>query len=93
MAQLQADVAALRLLYDSGTLTGISDAPTAVNEVTLSPNPASEYFTVKSDDKNTFDLELFNMNGQLVHAKEIVDQKKPYHSAIMIKECMIRISG
>ncbi|MBK8413949.1 MAG: hypothetical protein IPL22_05170 [Bacteroidetes bacterium] len=53
VAQLQADVAALRLLYDSGTLTGISDAPIAVNEVTFSPNPASEYFTVRSDDKKT----------------------------------------
>ena len=94
VAQLQADVAALRLLYDSGTLTGISDAPTAVNEVTLSPNPASEYFTVKSDDKNTFDLELFNMNGQLVHAKrncrsEETISLRNYDKGIY----MIRISG
>jgi len=68
-------LAASELTRLDGLPTGIKEAITPSNNISISPNPASTSFTVESKNKITGYIELFDLDGHLlkrVHATGLI---------------------
>ncbi|HMT30672.1 MAG TPA: T9SS type A sorting domain-containing protein, partial [Bacteroidia bacterium] len=72
VAELQNAVSGLRILYNNGMLTSTASiATTENNQISVYPNPASEYITLKNStsDKH-FDLTIQDVVGKFVYNRK-----------------------
>ncbi len=73
------------------TVTTINEIPGLEMNITVYPNPASDYLNVevKTDQQKEFQINLFDLNGKLIMQKDFSSGKETldmqnYHPAIYI---------
>ena len=79
VAQLQSDVAGLRVMYDNGTLTSIPGIQsTSSVELSVYPNPATELVTIKNTGiSNEFNVIIRDAIGRIMYKKDKIND--PMH--------------
>jgi hypothetical protein len=75
VAQLQADVAALRVLYNNGQLLSVPSVVATPKQTLAYPNPASEVVTLENKG-GTYDVAIFDIAGKQVYNKQNVSSEK-----------------
>lgn len=75
VAQLQADVAALRVLYNNGQLLSVPSVVATPKQTLAYPNPASDVVTLENKG-GTYDVAIFDIAGKQVYNKQNVSSEK-----------------
>ena len=75
VAQLQADVASLRVLYNNGQLLSVPAVGGATVQTLVYPNPASGAVTLENKG-GAFDVTIFDMTGKAVYTNQNVNTEK-----------------
>ncbi len=55
-----------KITFTNGNTTGVNDVVNPKASISIYPNPASNYFDIKSSEKTKLDVRVFNTNGKMV---------------------------